>query len=96
VAVDAPTPGIVQRLQRDADGWMAQLWAFQSRFRLAAGGPELLPREALAKGRRWLQGSSASRTVFEPTGATDSRTAWPRVTFAPQCPAKCVGEVVGH
>jgi hypothetical protein len=74
-AIDAATPAIVDRLQLDGDGWMALLRAFHGRFRRAAGRPESLAREAASNGRRWLQGSSASRQIFGATGACDTSTA---------------------
>lgn len=73
--INAAAAVIVDRLQLDVDSWMELLRAFQGRFGRAAGRPESLAREAVATGRRWLQGTSASRQIFETTRATDSSTA---------------------
>ena len=64
--IDTALPAILERLRLSGDGWIDLLHAFHKRFRRAAGRPETLAREARSRGRRWLHGTAASRTVFEP------------------------------
>ena len=66
-AIPADIAPILQRLQIQADGWLACIKNFGRWFHHAVGSPQSLTDLAARTGRQWLQGISHCRDVFATT-----------------------------
>ena len=63
-SIPAELPPILERLQIVEEQWFGTVLDFGRTFRSAAGRFESLVAEAARRGRRWLQGTRASRRQF--------------------------------
>ena len=63
-AIDENQPPILERLGLVGESWLRLLRGFRGKYRRAAGKPAAMAQEADRRGRRWIQGISASRAAF--------------------------------
>ena len=63
-AIPAELLPILERLQIQPESWLDVIVNYDAKFRTAVGRVAAIRREALRRGRRWLQGLSSAAAIF--------------------------------
>ena len=63
-AIPAELLPILERLQIQPESWLDVIVNYDTKFRTAVGRVAAIRREALRRGRRWLQGLSSAAAIF--------------------------------
>lgn len=63
-SIPAELPPILERLRIQPEGWIDTVSGYDGKFRTVVGRVDAIRKEALRRGRRWLQGISHAAAVF--------------------------------
>jgi len=63
-AIPADLAPILERLQIESASWLDAVSCYDGKFRTVVGRVDAIRREALRRGRRWLQGVGNAAALF--------------------------------